>query len=128
MTMWRRSMLGVTALARAGCSTTPKVFSDFDPEQSFDSYQTFSWISDNPMTVAGDRGPNPIVAARLKAAIQEEFERKGFEFVAKPADADIVVAWTVGARRSSKATTARRFAMPSSAFSKGFRLALLRSD
>ncbi|MEO0616662.1 MAG: DUF4136 domain-containing protein [Pseudomonadota bacterium] len=101
MTKWQRIVLGAAAaglLSLAGCSTTPKVFSDYDPEQSFEGYQQFSWISDNPMTVSGDRGPNPITAARLKQAIQQEFERKGFEFVAKPADADFVVAWTVGAR------------------------------
>ncbi|MEO0952502.1 MAG: DUF4136 domain-containing protein [Pseudomonadota bacterium] len=98
MTIWQRTVLGMFALTLASCSTTPKVFSDFDPQQSFDGYQKFSWIGDNPMTVSGDRGPNPIAAARLKTAIQEELERKGFEFVATPANADFVVAWTVGAR------------------------------
>lgn len=101
MTTIARAHLGTMMLAAvllAGCSTTPKVFSDFDPEQSFDDYRQFAWISDNPMTVSGDRTPNPITAARLRQAIQQTLEAKGFEFVESPASADFVVAWTVGAR------------------------------
>ncbi|MEL7537767.1 MAG: DUF4136 domain-containing protein [Pseudomonadota bacterium] len=86
------------ALVLAGCATGPEVFSDFDPEQSFTEYRTFAWIGENPMTVAGDRGPNPLVAKRLQDTIQATLVEKGFQYVADPTDADFVVAFTVGAR------------------------------
>lgn len=81
-----------------GCVTTPSVFTDFDQSQSFEAYRSFTWISDNPMIVSGDRGPNPIVAARLKDSIKDTLQQKGFRFVANPGNADFVVAYTVGAR------------------------------
>ncbi len=93
-------LMGVLVVAGwfTGCAVTPAVFVDFDQSQSFQSYRTFAWIGDDPMIVTGDRGPNPFVAARLKGAIKDTIEGKGFQFVASPSDADFVVAYTVGAR------------------------------
>ena len=48
----------------------PRVFTDFDPEHSFAGYKTFSWVSDQPMLVEGERGPQPLVADRLKTAVK----------------------------------------------------------
>lgn len=88
----------LAALSIMACTTTPMVFTDSDPAQSFDAYQTFAWISDDPMIVTGDRGPNPIVAASLKDAIEDALAAKGYKQVADPDEADFVVAYTVGAR------------------------------
>lgn len=82
----------------AGCAATPSVFTDFDQSQPFENYQTFTWMSDKPMIVSGDRGPNPIVAKRLQDDIKTTLEEKGFKFVAEKKDANFVVAFTVGAR------------------------------
>ncbi len=89
-----------------GCATNPKVFTDFDPSQTFDNYQSFTWISDNPMSVSGDRGPNPITAGRIRNGIQQALEAKGYKFVADKNTADFVVSFTVGAR--DKTTTHER--------------------
>ena len=88
----------LVAISLTGCVTTPSVFTDYDSSQSFDSYQSFSWISDEPMIVSGDRGPNPITAKRLRDAIVSTLERKGYQFVESPDEVDFVVSFTVGAR------------------------------
>ncbi len=88
----------IFALYISGCASTPQVFTDHDESQSFTDYKSFAWISDEPMVVSGDRGPSPIVAKRLKDAINETLQSKGYRFVADRQDADFVVAFTVGAR------------------------------
>ena len=88
----------MATLLISGCASAPRVFVDYDNSQSFDSYDSFAWISDEPMMVSGDRGPNPIVAERLKDAISSTLESKGYRFVKDARDADFVVAFTVGAR------------------------------
>lgn len=94
--IWCAGLLLAHALN--GCTVTPQVFSDFDGSQSFTDYQTFAWISDQPMTVAGSRGPSPIVAERLEAAIKDTLQSKGYRFVTEKEQADFVVSFTVGAR------------------------------
>lgn len=86
------------SICLAGCATSPTVHTDFDPSQSFDGYKTFAWISDEPMILSSDLGPNPLVARRLKVAIRTTLEEKGFRFVSSASSADFVVAFTVGAR------------------------------
>lgn len=57
--MHKHAMLALAAatmtLGLTACSTTGGIVSDFDREQNFASYQTFSWADDNPMTVIGAR-------------------------------------------------------------------------
>ncbi len=89
-------LLGAVAFV-SGCASTP-VLTDFDPSQSFTDYRSFAWMGDDPMTVTGDRGPNPMVASRLKKAVRETLEQKGFTFVTDRSNADFIVAYTVGAR------------------------------
>lgn len=95
---WKTAICCMAATLLAACVSAPKVFTDYDQSQSFGDYRTFAWISEQPMTVAGDRGPSPIVADRLKRAIQSVLTGKGFSYVADPGKADFVVAYTVGAR------------------------------
>ena len=79
------------------CATTPRVFTDFDPQQDFTSYQNFAWISADPITVVGDQGPNALTAQRLKNNVEQAISAKGFKLTDK-ADADFVVGLSVGAR------------------------------
>lgn len=100
-TRMRRPILALcfaVLTAVGGCASTPNVFTDFDSSHSFSGYSTFSWISEEPMMVSGDRGPTPIVASRLKSNIVEALEMKGFDFVDERDEADFVVGFTVGAR------------------------------
>ena len=99
--MMQRLLLLVVLIVASGitaCATTPSVFTDYDSTQSFNDYQTFAWISDEPMIVSGDRGPSPLVAERLRSAIVSTLQGKGYRFVDEPGSADFVVSFTVGAR------------------------------
>ncbi len=79
------------------CATTPRVFTDFDPQQDFTSYQTFAWISADPITVVGDQGPNALTARRLQNNVEQTLSSKGFKLTTK-SEADFVVSLSVGAR------------------------------
>lgn len=98
----RLSVLVCFAFLASSCLSNSPVYSDFDQSQSFEGYQSFSWISGNPMTVSGEVGPSPLVAARLQTSIQQTLVSKGFRFVDDAGDADFVVAYTVGARNHSE--------------------------
>ena len=88
----------VVASSVIGCATSPSVFTDYDSSQSFSAYESFTWISDEPMIVSGDRGPNPLVATRLQDSIVSTLQQKGYQLVDTVDEADFVVAFTVGAR------------------------------
>jgi len=91
--------IGLLALiACGGCATTAPVFTDHDPAQDFSGYKTFSWISEQPMIVSGERGPTPLDERRIMNSIQDELTKRGYRFVADRSSADFAVAFTVGAR------------------------------
>lgn len=92
------ALTGLLALLMTGCASTPQVFTDYDPSQSFADYQTFTWVGDDPMIVTGNRPISPLNAERVKSAIQSELESKGFTMAADGRTADFAVAFTVGAR------------------------------
>ncbi len=90
------AMLGAS-LALISCATAPRVFTDFDPQQDFSDYKSFSWISAEPITVIGEQGPNPLTIERLKHNVEQAIAAKGFQLSDK-IDADFVVGLSVGAR------------------------------
>ena len=88
----------IVAICVTACAAPPTVRSFNDPRQSFKHYQSFAWISDNPMLVSGDRMPEPLVVQTLQNAIVNTLETKGYEFIDNPDAADFVVFFAVGAR------------------------------
>lgn len=82
----------------ASCTTSPSVYTDFDSAQQFSEYKSFAWISENPMVIAGDRGPSSMDEKRFVAAIEQTLKGKGYQLVDDRTHADFVVAFTVGAR------------------------------
>lgn len=85
-------------LALAGCASPSKVYYDSDPLQDFSEYSTFAWIDDAPMTADGDYAIGPFVERRIMQAIRNALTNKGYRFVEDVNDADLAVAFTVGAR------------------------------
>jgi len=79
-----------------GCETI-KVVTDHDPSFSFAGYDSYAWMSEHPM-VSSARGVNPLLEGRIMAAIQDGLGQRGMKLVADPAQADFVVAFSVGAR------------------------------
>lgn len=85
-------------IALSGCASSGKVFSDFDLNQNFTQYKTFSWFGEMPGLVSGTYPVSALTKSRMKESIQAELEARGFGFTEKAADADFLVSFTLGAR------------------------------
>lgn len=85
------------ALSLLGCAGVP-VSSDFDESQNFGDYQSFSWLRNDPLMVAGGLTPTPATEQILISATREALESKGFRFVEDSGTADFLVALSVGTR------------------------------
>lgn len=90
--------LAALGLGLSACATTPRVVTDFDREQNFAAYRTFSWADDNPMAVFGSRVIPPTIGPRIAASVRRQLEAKGYRFVDDVTAADFAVSFTVGTR------------------------------
>jgi len=81
-----------------------QVNSDYDHDVSFASYKTFSWISEHPM-VSKATEVSPLAEGRIQRAIADNLTRKGIRYVADQAKADLVIAFSVGAREKVSVTS-----------------------
>lgn len=89
----------------AGCSSGPQIksFHDYNPAIDFARYQSWSYISDNPMIVSQAAGSvNPLLQTRIMQSIRMEMDRRGFRYVKDPEAADMAVSFTVGSREQIK--------------------------
>ena len=87
-----------------GCASTFEANYDHDSNQDFSGYQTFAWISKNPMKVGqATTVPNPLLEPRIMAALESELVAKGYRKVSAPAAADFVLSFTIGSRDKIRA-------------------------
>lgn len=83
----------------AGCASTFQASYDHDSANDFSKYQSFAWISKNPMKVGNNVGPvNPLLEPRIMSALENALVAKGYEYVIQPEAADFVLSFTVGSR------------------------------
>jgi len=83
----------------AGCATQMTATNDFDPAVDFSQYRTFSWIDPNPLVRAVTKRPlSPLLVVPLQEQAAQALTARGLTFVGDPADADLVVAFTIGSR------------------------------
>ena len=79
------------------CASTFEATYDYDRKHNFSNYQTFAWISKNPMIVAEtNRVVNPLLEGHIMSALKDGLTAKGFRHVMMPENADFVVSFTVG--------------------------------
>jgi len=84
-----------------GACTAPgfKATHDYDDSVNFSSYQTFAWISKNPMKVGVTRDPlNPLLEPAIMSSLERALVAKGYRFAKQPNAADFVLSFTVGSR------------------------------
>ena len=94
-------LLVALTLALGACESPVEVGPvDYDETVDFSSYESFAWISDEPMKISGERPPRltPLAETHVKNAIKDALTAKGYAFQIDPEDADFVVAFTVGSR------------------------------
>lgn len=98
----KQILIPFLVILAVGCAVKPTVFNDFDPQQDFSQYQTFSWVSDNPMLVQSDYIVSPFVGEKIMVNIKSRLQAKGYRFTEDKAQADIAISFTVGARDKIK--------------------------
>jgi hypothetical protein len=99
-----RSAFAVAVLAMISCSSPGiESFHDYNPNINFARYQTWSFISTNPMIVSTAAGAvNPLLEGRIMRAVRADLAGKGFRYADNPEGADFVVSFTVGSREQIK--------------------------
>lgn len=97
---------GVVALLLlvAACATT-KVDTDYYEPFSFAGHDTFAWISEHPM-VAHSVDVSPFAEGRIQQSIINTLEQKGIRYVADPADAKLLIGFSVSAKEKISVTPA----------------------
>ena len=98
MALESRLLCTICSLALiTGCASTFEASYDHDPASDFANYQSFAWISKNPMKVGkGVNVANPLLEPRIMSALEKSLVAKGYEYVIEPKNADFVVSFTVG--------------------------------
>ncbi|MEM9304507.1 MAG: DUF4136 domain-containing protein [Pseudomonadota bacterium] len=101
---YRWMLLAVVGAALlGGCTSAPyKTDFDYNPEVIFTNYRTWAWIDDTPMAEGEGTPVNPLIQGRIMFHIEEEMSMKGFRKVDNVEDADMAVAFSVGARDKIK--------------------------
>lgn len=94
------AILGAAMLLGACAAPGFKATHDYDRSVNFSSYQTFGWISENPMRVGATTSVvSPLLQPRIMASLERALVAKGYRLAADPNAADFVLSFTVGARQ-----------------------------
>ena len=87
------------ALTVVACAASNSAKVDYDHANQFVNYQSFTWLSENPMKVGKSLvQPRESLQPSLMAAIRENLEAKGYSYVADASSADFLLSFTVGSR------------------------------
>jgi hypothetical protein len=87
----------VAVIALCGCSTV-RVTTDWDPEADFSKFRSFGWLHEQQPATGNFRLDNPLLDARIRAAVDRTLEQRGYVKVAD-AGADFVVGYHLGLER-----------------------------
>ncbi len=100
------AILVLIATLFVGC-TTIRTGSHQDENVSLGDYQSFSWISDDPLILAaGDQAEiSPLSKKKIVEAMEKTFRDKGYTYTSNREGADFVVSYTVGTREKIDASS-----------------------
>ena len=80
-------------LVLSGCSASIPVETDYDPGQDFSSFRSFAWHDQA-------RAPSPLVADRIRGAIETRLTARGYSRVEPDAGPDFRVGFTAVAEQA----------------------------
>lgn len=87
----------------SACASGFKAIYDSDPAHDFSNYQTFGWISQNPMIIGQTvQTHNPMLQPHIMSSLKTGLAAKGFRYVQDAENADFVLSFTVGSRDTIK--------------------------
>jgi len=96
----RTALSLLLVLSISACATQLKSSVDVADHAEFGELKTYAWITDQPLFTSNAASPevvNPLNEQRIRTAVEEQLENKGYRKVAID-QADFVVAFTLGAR------------------------------
>lgn len=102
--------MSFSLILSAGCASSVKVSSDYDPGVDFTSFATWSWVEDEPRAKGGaGAAGNQLLSNRVSAAVERTLTTRGYRQV--QGSPDFRVAFTFAAQekldvRSSPSTGA----------------------
>jgi len=86
------------------CATNSAPRIDYDSTHDFSNYQSFAWVSENPMKVGESAGPpSGELQDDIMIAIQSRLEGNSYHLVDTPELADFLVSFRIGSRKSTNA-------------------------
>jgi len=89
----------IVAVFLSGCTTSPAAKVDYDSVNDFSKYQSFAWLSENPMKVGKVIAqPKTTLEPAVMAAIRAHLEAGGYRYVENTSAADFLLSFTVGSR------------------------------
>jgi hypothetical protein len=90
----------LASLLLAGCASTLSVSSQQYPKADFSGYRSYSWIAEDPQIRPRGEGQqvSALTARRIRDAVEAALAARGYRPAREAANADFVVAYTVGAR------------------------------
>jgi hypothetical protein len=95
-TLRRSLLLGLAALALAGCASKPDVSRIADPDVDFHAYRTFAFLTRG--------GHLSLIDRRLLAAARSQMERRGYTYDEMNPDLLVNIAAAVEERRGLRST------------------------
>jgi hypothetical protein len=99
-----RATFAALLLFAASCSTL-KVGTDAYPGFSFEGHDTFTWVAEHPL-VASSPDVSPFAEGRLQQAIIDTLQQKGIRYVTDPAQAKLLVGFSMTAKQKISITPA----------------------
>ena len=96
----RTALSLLVVLSISACATTLKSSVDVAEHAEFGELKTYAWITEQPLFTSNAATPevvNPLNEQRVRIAVEEQLENKGYRKVSID-QADFVVAFTLGAR------------------------------
>lgn len=98
--------LVLLVLASLSACSSIRTGSHLDETNNFGTYETFSWIADDPYIGRdSDLVVSPLTQAKIQSAIQDQLEFKGYRYTDDRDEADFVVSYTVGSRETIRTTS-----------------------
>lgn len=89
--MWKYALI-TCALVLAGCQQTRPVNTDYDTSADFGAFHKYTWLSE---TSGADPAFNPLLAQRVKDALQDGLKARQFEPVSDRTQADFMVRYYI---------------------------------
>jgi len=102
-----RALIAIPALLALGCASAPNIQTNRDPNVPLPAGATWAWGKRDTVShyEMDPQAQSPILHQRVQTAIEKTLAKKGFKQVAVPEDAQLVVTYHIGLKRTTQLET-----------------------